>query len=641
MTKNAVQANILPMIEKVSAAQIFENLKLKVKDFPTQAGVYLMKNSIDKIIYVGKAKNLRNRVKSYFQDSKDHSTKTRVLVSHIREVEYILTKTEVEAFLLEASLIKKHRPKYNIRLKDDKAYPYIKLSWSDDYPRLYLSRKVKKDGGLYFGPYTRGLAVQGTIKFLNRTFKIRDCTDAVFKSRKRPCMTYQIGRCTAPCVNLVSKDQYREDVDNAKNFLKGQDKKVIKQISERMKAAAAEEKFEVAARLRDSIQAVKAILEKQSVISMGSERDQDALGFYGDERGCLIETLHIRQGRVLGTRSHYFPMLDPNDPAEDPREWLVSFLNQYYEDNVIPDEILLPVEIGSDLMKLMEAVLFERSGNKVIVRLATGEKASNLIDMANANAKSHFEKYVTKSEEKKKGLEEIKDKLSLPELPVRIECFDISHFQGTETVASQVVFEDGVPSKENYRRYKIKHTEGNNDYLSMKEVLTRRFQHLEYDEPQLIVIDGGKGQLGVAIKVLEEIGKSNLAVVGLAKARTLGDFQDQEVQQSEERFFLPQRANPVVFRANSEAYHILVGIRDEAHRFAITYHRKLREATSLESELDFVVGLGEKRKKELLKVFPDIQELKSAEVEQIAKLPGFNRVLAERILLQLNEEDPE
>jgi len=624
----------------VSASQAkFEIVREKVKEFPTQSGVYLMKNLADKIIYVGKAKNLRARVRSYFLDSKDHSPKTRVLVSHIQEVEYILTKTEVEAFLLEASLIKKHRPKYNIRLKDDKAYPYIKLSWSDDYPRLYLSRKVRKDGGLYFGPYTKGLAVQGTIKFLNRTFKIRDCTDSVFKTRKRPCMTHQIGRCTAPCVNLISKEDYREEVEGAKNFLRGQDKRVIKQLTERMKQAANEEKFEVAARLRDSVSSVKAILEKQAVINATSDKDQDAIGFFGDDRGCLIETVHVRQGRVLGTRAHYFPMLDPHDPLEDAREWLVSFMNQYYEDNIIPEEVLLPVEIGSDMMKLMEAVLKERSGAEVTVRFATGEKASSLIDMANQNAKSHFDKYVTKSEEKRRGLEEIKERLGLPQVPMRIECYDISNFQGAESVASQVVFEDGVPSKENYRRYKIKTVEGSNDFASMKEVLSRRFRHTEYEDPQLVVVDGGKGQLSAAVKILKEIGRDDVPVVGLAKARVHGEFSDQEVLSTEERFYIPGRQNPVVFKNNSEAHHILVGIRDEAHRFAITYHRKLREATSLESSLDFVVGLGEKRKKELLRVFPDVQAIKAAEVEDLVKIPGFNRVLAERILLQLNEDD--
>ncbi len=623
------------------ASSRFEEVRDKVKEFPTQSGVYLMKNVTDKIIYIGKAKNLRHRVRSYFTDNKDHSPKTRLLVQHIHEVEYILTKTEVEAFLLEASLIKKHRPKYNIRLRDDKAYPYIRLTWGDDYPRLYLARRVKKDGSLYFGPYTSGFAVHGTIRFLNRTFKIRDCADAMFKTRTRPCMTYQIGRCTAPCVRYISKEEYRNEVEGAKLFLKGQNKKVIKSMTEKMMTAAEEEKFEVAARLRDSVQAIKAILEKQAVINDTSEKDLDAVGFYGDERGCLIETVHVRAGRVIGTRPHFLSHFDPNDLAEDPREWMVDFLNQYYEDNFIPEDVLLPLDIGQDLTKLMGEVLKERSGNKVGVRFATDERGRTLVEMANENAKAHFLKYVSKSEEKVRGLEEIKEKFSLPELPRRIECYDISTFQGAETVASQVVFEEGVPAKDHYRRYKIRTVTGIDDFASMYEVLSRRFKHTEYEDPQLIVIDGGKGQLAQAVRILEEIGRRDIPVVGLAKARTERDFQKQEVESTEERFFLPGRANPITFKHNSEALHILTGIRDEAHRFAITYHRKLRESTSLESELDYVVGLGEKRKKLLLTRFNSIDEIKMAVPEEIAAIKGFNRVLAERILLQLNEPDDE
>jgi excinuclease ABC subunit C len=616
-----------------------EALKEKIKKFPTTPGVYLMKSSADKIIYVGKAKSLRNRVRSYFQDSKDHSPKTVLLVTQISEIEYILTKTEVEAFLLEASLIKKHRPKYNIRLKDDKTYPYIKLSWGDPFPRLYLARKVKRDGGFYFGPYTSGGAVHETIRFLNRTFKIRDCTDSVFKTRKRPCMTHQIGRCTAPCVALISKDDYRLDMEGAKSFLKGQNKRVIKQLEQKMKEASDKEQYEIAGRMRDSVTAVKSILQKQSVINASSEKDQDAIGYFGDERGTLIETLHIRSGRVIGNRPHFFPLLDSNDPAEDVREWLISFMNQYYEDNFIPDEVLLTTDLGPELSKLMEAVLAERSENKVSVRYAGDERGRALVEMANANAKAHFEKHVTKSEEKKKGLQEIQDRLDLKTLPIRIECYDISNFQGQESVASQVVFEDGVPAKEHYRRYKIRTVEGSNDYASMREVLERRFAHDEYETPDLIVIDGGKGQLSVAVKILQELGKQDIPVVGLAKARTQGEFSDSEVFATEERFFIPGRQNPVVFRPNTEASHILVGIRDEAHRFAITYHRKLREASSIESELDLVIGLGEKRKRQLLTHFASVDALRAATPEQISDVPGFNRVLAERILLQLNESD--
>lgn len=614
----------------------WNELKDLIKDFPTQSGVYLMKSNADKILYVGKAKSLRNRVRNYFQDSLDHP-KTLVLVKQIHNIEYILTKTEVEAFLLEATLIKKHRPKYNIRLKDDKSYPYIKLTWKEAYPRLYLARKVKKDGSLYFGPYTSGGAVHGTIRFLNRTFKIRDCTDAVFKSRKRPCLSYQIGRCTAPCVQYIEQDDYKGEVEGAMMFLKGQNKKALKGLKEKMMKVAEEEKFEVAARLRDSIESIKSILEKQAVVNDTIEKDQDVIGYFGDDRGTVIQTLHIRQGRVLGTRPHYMQTLNTLDSLDEPREWMISFLNQYYDENIIPDEVIISIDIGVELTKLLEAVLKERSGNDIRVRLGIDQKNLALIDMAQENAKANFEKWVSKSEEKKMGLREIQEKLSLPKIPARIECYDISNFQGVANVASQVVFEDGVPAPDHYRRYKIKTVLGQNDFASMQEVLSRRFTHTEYDDPDLIVIDGGKGQLAQAVKILEDIKRTDIPVVGLAKARTQSDFQGSEVKSTEERFYIPGRANPVVFKNNTEAHHILVGIRDEAHRFAINYHRKLRDAASFESELDLVVGLGEKRKRELLEKFGSVEDIRTADPEEIAQIKGFHRVLAERILLQLNE----
>lgn len=627
------------MAISVSSTQKIEFLKELVKEFPQQSGVYLMKNAADKIIYVGKAKNLRSRVRSYFQDSKDHSAKTKALVHNIDKIDYILTKTEVEAFLLEASLIKKNRPKYNIRLKDDKSYPYIKLSWADEYPRLYLARKVQKDGSQYYGPFTSGGAVFGTIRFLNRVFKIRDCTDHIFKTRQRPCLTHQIGRCTAPCVKLITQNDYRSEVEGAKDFLKGRSKKVVKDIETKMMSAASEEKFEVAARLRDSMFAIKNILEKQAVINEASELDQDIVSFFGDQRGVLVETLHVRAGRVLGTRPHFLPGIDLTSADESPQDWLTSFLNQYYEDNFVPDEVVTAVDLGNDLNKLLQAVLKERNGKEAIVRYPVDPKTQQLLEMAATNAKSHFEKMVSKEEEKLKGLVEIKTKLHLQKLPQRIECFDISHFQGTETVASQVVFEEGRPAKEHYRRYIIKTVEGIDDFKSMYEVLSRRFKHEEYDEPDLLVVDGGKGQLSQAVKILQELGKTHIPVVGLAKARTQSDFSSSEVEATEERFFLPGRANPVTFKTNSEAHHILTGLRDEAHRFAITFHRKRREERSLSSELDDIPGLGEKRKLALLKTFESIEAIREADVEDIAKLKGFNRVIAERVLLHLNEED--
>ena len=545
-----------------------EIVKDRVKEFPITPGVYLMKNAAEKIIYVGKAKNLRNRVRSYFTDSRDHSPKTRLLVRNIHKVDYILTGTEVEAFLVEASLIKKHRPRYNIRLKDDKSYPYIRVSMTDRYPRLYLARKVKKDGSLYFGPYTSGAAVWGTIRFLNTTFQIRDCKDAFFASRKRPCMTHQIGRCTAPCTAYITEEAYKTDIQSAVAFLRGRDKSVVRELTKKMKSAAGEERFEAAAKVRDSIESLKKVLERQAVVNDTSEIDQDVIGYFGNDAGTLIETIHIRSGRVIGNRPHFISLLDPNAPEEDVREWLTSFINQYYEDEFIPDELLLPVDLGTDMHKLLEAVLKERGGNEnVRVRFPTDQAGNKLLEMANSNASSHFADYVSKSEAKRDGLKEIQERLKLPTLPIRIECFDISNFQGAETVASQVVFEDGAPNKDQYRRYKIRTVVNeNNDFESMREVLTRRLKHTEYDDPQLIVIDGGKGQLGIAMEVLKQAGRTDIPVVGLAKARAKGNFNDQEISATEERFYLPGRSNPVTFRPGSEAFQILVGIRDEAHR---------------------------------------------------------------------------
>lgn len=616
-----------------------QKLKEEVGGFPTQSGVYLMKNLNDKIIYVGKAKNLKSRVKSYLLDSKDHSAKTIALIHNISSIEYILTKTEVEAFLLEASLIKKHRPKYNIRLKDDKAYPYIKLSWSDEYPRLYLSRKVQKDGADYYGPYTSGGAVFGTIRFLNRIFKIRDCTDHVFKTRVRPCMTHQIGRCTAPCVKLIDKLDYRSDVEGARDFLKGKSKKLIKDIEKKMIHAADEEKFEVAARMRDALFSIKNILERQTVINEANESDQDIVSYFGDHHGVLIEMIHVRSGRVIGNRSHFISTINPQSPDEDPREWLVSFLNQYYEDNIIPDEVLTPIDLGMDLNKLLQAVLKERSDRTAIVRFPTDKKSAGLLDMAHQNAEAHFKKQISKEMEKQEGLVEIQKKLHLNKLPYRIECFDVSHFQGTETVASQVVFEEGRPNKDQYRRYIIKTVEGIDDFKSMYEVLQRRFKHEEYDRPDLIVVDGGKGQLTQAVKILSELNISDVPVVGLAKARTQSDYQNSEIEETEERFFIPGRANPVTFKRNSEAFQILTGLRDEAHRFAISFHRKRREEQSLSSILDDIPGLGEKRKMQLLQKFSSVEAIKEADVEEIANLKTFNRVLAERILIHLHSDN--
>ncbi len=615
-----------------------EYLKDFIKAFPIVPGVYLMKNEADKIIYIGKAKNLRNRVRSYFNNNKDQSIKTLYLVNQIHNIDYLLTKTEVEAFLLEASLIKKHRPKYNIRLKDDKSYPYIVCNIEHEYPRFYLARKVKKDGALYFGPYTSSYSVRETIKFINRTFKIRDCTESFFNSRKRPCMTYQINRCTGPCVDLITVEDYARDVDSSLDFLRGRDKAITTQLKRLMKEASQAERFEVAAKYRDSLRAVESIWQRQAVVSKDTDLDTDIVACFGDKSGTLVETMHVRSGRVIGNRWNFLPKIDMLNSEEDPREWMTSFLNQYYSDNIIPDEIILPFDLGQDIHKLLLAVFKERQGHEPRILWSLDKEKKSLMEMAEKNAESHFRDYVSKRNHRLHGLEEIQAKLHLPQLPSRIECYDISNFQGEDSVASQVVFEEGLPKKEDYRRYKIRTVKGADDYASMREVLERRLKHTEYDDPQLIVVDGGKGQLRSAVEVLRELGRAEIPVVGLAKARTQGGFDSANVEGSEERFFLPGRQNPVIFAKNSEAFQVLVGIRDEAHRFALSYHRNLRGQRSLQSELDLVVGLGNKRKQILLKRYESVEQIKNADVSEIASLRGFNLVLAERILLQLNED---
>ena len=618
-----------------------EKLKEWVKELPSSPGVYLMKSETDRIIYVGKAKNLKNRVRSYFNNTKDQSVKTLYLVHQIGHIDYMLTKTEVEAFLLEASLIKKHKPKYNIRLKDDKSYPYIVCNIDNPFPRFYLARKVKKDGAIYFGPYTSSYAVRETIKFINRTFKIRDCTESFMATRKRPCMTYQIQRCTAPCVDYISQEQYAGDVDSALEFLRGHDKTLVDRLTYKMQQASKDQRYEAAAKHRDSLRAMEAIWEKQRVVTPHRFNDIDVVACFGDETGTMVETMHVRGGRVIGNRWNFLPKIDMNDPAEDPREWMTSFLNQYYSENVIPDEIILPFDMGSDIYKLLSAVFKERQGTEPALIHSLDKDYKELMEMAEQNARSHLKDYTSQRHHRLQGLEEIQAKFHLPHLPQRIECFDISNFQGSDSVASQVVFEDGAPKKEDYRRYKIKTVEGANDFASMKEVLSRRLKHTEYEDPDLIVIDGGKGQLKIALEVLHELGREEIPVVGLAKARSQGSFSDSEVNGSDERFFLPGRQNPITFAKNSEAFQILVGLRDEAHRFAITYHRQLRKHRTLASELDYVVGLGDKRKQALLKEFESIEQIKNADVNTIAQMYGFNKILAERILLQLNEEEVE
>ena len=631
-----------------------EELHLHAKNFPQNPGVYLMKNGRGQVIYVGKAKNLRKRVSGYFLKNSEKSVKGKLLLHHLHSIDYVITRGEVEAFLLEASLIKKHRPRYNIRLKDDKFYPYIHVSWQHEFPRLFLTRRVVPNKGFYFGPYSSALSVRQSLRSINQLFQIRDCGDSDFKSRERPCLSYQMGYCQAPCVGYVSAESYRKNIKKVLNFLRGKNENILKEQEAAMLKAAKEEKFEVAARLRDGLYAIQAILEKQAVIDAESHLNQDAIGFFGNEKGCLLQMLYVRQGRVIGNRFYFFPQWNVNasintnanvrdkdkTSEREIKEGLVEFINQYYVDNILPDELLLPLDLGSHLCSLLQKVFYERSGRQVKVLFATSKKGQALIQMARENAEHQFNFYVRKAEDQQSALLQLKKKLNLPQIPLRIECYDISHFQGQQTVASGVVFEEGLPRKDQYRSYILQSTQGkSDDYAGMYEVLSRRLKHREWEEPHLILIDGGKGQLQKACQVLKELNFAAIPVVAIAKARTERSFAHKKVVRSEERLFLPQRKNPLVLSKNSAALKLLTFLRDEAHRFALKQHRRLRHRKHFSSFLDGFQGIGQKKKQLLLKHFSSSQELMEAGARKIAQLPGFSLSQAQTLLQELLKKE--
>lgn len=558
-----------------------QKIKELIDDFPQTFGVYLMKNDKNQVIYVGKAKQLKSRVASYF--NKNPSVKVAHLVSRIKHIDYIVTLSEEEAFLLEASLIKKFKPRYNIRLKDDKSYPYICCDTKHEFPRFYFTRKVKFNGSRYFGPYTYSYKVRKLIQFLNYTFKIRDCTDQEIKNRKRPCLLYEMEQCTAPCVKKISKKNYSLSINKAIELLECKNKKVIYYLKDKMKEYSAQQRFEQAAKVRDQIEIIKEIWQKQSVVSSNKNKDQDVFHFFGEHRGTLIQALHIRKGFLIGEQSHFLSEFDSSKEKEDEKEWFVSFLNQFYVDNIIPDEMVFPMHLGPDIYKVLKAVFYSRQKKKVRFLSAMSGGQLQLLSLALKNAKENFKKNILQKKDLDKGLEDIQKKFSLSQKPFRIECLDVSHLQGDFTVAGLVCFQGGVPFKQHYRRYKVKSQARGDDYLALYEVVSRRLRDRELNAPDLLIVDGGKAQLKVALKAMKEENHF-WPVVGLAKARTQSGFEDRHVASTGERFFLPNRKNPIVFRKNSKAFQILVQLRDEAHRYALSYHRYLRNHSQMNSK---------------------------------------------------------
>lgn len=619
----------------MTKTEVLSTPKEQADALPKEPGVYLMKNEAGVIIYIGKAKVLRNRVKSYFNKMKGRPNRLKHLIKQIVRVDYMVTTSEVEAFLLEASLIKKHKPRYNIRLKDDKSYPYIRCSLSEDFPRFYLSRRVLNSKDVFYGPFTSGFLVRENMKFLNGLYKIRDCSNGFMKSQKRPCLTYEIKRCTAPCVDFVTKRKYQNQIKKALAFLEGETQTVLAEVEKNMFEASQKEEFEKAAEYRDQLEAAKIILEKQTVVSQ-EDVDRDVIACLGDEVGSLISMVHTRRGRVLGQKIHFLSRLQIGVEDQNLREKLLSFLNQYYVDNFIPDEILMDQDLGKDLTRLFKDVLEERSKKSVNIVHVPTTKTQSVLELAQKNAEEHLKKHTDKSNKQEKALEEIQTKLGLPELPERIECYDISNFQGDQSVGSQVVFNGGVPSPEDYRIYKIKTVVGPDDFASMKEVLGRRLAHTEYQDPQLIVIDGGKGQLGKAVAALKELGREEIPIVGLAKSKEKSEFDDIESKRTEERFFISGRSNPVTFKMYSEALRVLTHIRDEAHRFAITHHRKLREKKSLETSFTGFPMFGPKRQERLKELLKNTKDWSVLTEEDVKSATGAPKAVAKEVLLHIH-----
>lgn len=580
----------------------------KPDNLPDKPGVYIMRNIDDDVIYVGKAKSLIKRVKSYFSKS-ELPLKTKLLMSHFHNLEYIITDTEKEALILESNLIKKYKPKYNIRLKDDKRYPYIKIT-NEKYPRILITRNVRDDGAFYYGPFTDVGSVRRMVKSLKAIFKIRAC-----RKMDGPCLNYQIHLCSAPCGNKISKTAYNEIIEKINLFFEGKYNKIIDMLNEMMNEAAQNHEFEKAAVLRDQILSVDSILEKQKIeFDRGLEQDVIACSY--DEKLACVVVFSIRDGKIIGKDD----FLMSGTEGTLPDKILSAFLKQYYmSPRHVPSEII--IQYKPDEHDLIEEWLSSDQEYKVTLRTPKNVTETRLVQMVAKNAE------IIKNQEKevRNILLDLQRYIKLPKIPRHIECFDISNISGKLAVGSMVVFEDGMPKKSKYRKFKID-IPGPDDYAMMRDVLNRRYSKVAFGEdkkPDLIVVDGGKGQLNVAVDILNSFNLNDIPVIGLAK-----EF---------EHVFIPNVSNPIILPRNSEALHLLQRIRDEAHRFAVTYHKKLRSRELKYSVLDGIKGVGEKRKIKLLKHFGDINSIKNASVEELASVESINKNLAFTIYKHLHK----
>jgi excinuclease ABC subunit C len=606
-----------------------------LKILPDRPGVYLMKDSNGKIIYVGKAISLKNRVRSYFQSARNLSPKTQSMVKQVDRVEYITTNSEVEALVLECNLIKEELPKYNIRLRDDKQYPWVKVTWQESFPQVYITRKVKQDGSKFYGPYTEATAIRETLRLLRRIFPLRGCRlDLEREKPERPCLNYHIKRCLAPCHNGISKEAYREMIGQLCLFLEGRQAELLQKLRSEMNQAATEQEYERAAQLRDQVQAIERVLEKQKVISNAKD-ESDIFGIVQDNQGTLIQTFQVRQGKLVGRE--YFQVTEGLET--DPAEVLEAFLTQYYDGSgFIPKEVLLPLVIES--VPAVAKWLSGLRGSIVEVKVPQKGDKLQLVKMANENARNLLEQERNREKQSLNMvvqiLNELKEQLNMEKVPHRIEGFDISNIQGQQAVASMVVFENGMPKGSEYRRFKIRTIEGPNDFAMLQEAVRRRFlkgleerQNVQTESgkfakfPDLLLIDGGKGQLSAVMEVMKELGLNHIPTIGLAK--------------QEEEIFRPDQEESLRLPRRSDALRLLQRVRDEAHRFAITYHKSLRDKKTIASGLDQVIGIGAKKKQLLLKHFGSVKRIREASLEELTAVPGINFKTAENIKEQLEK----
>ena len=575
--------------------------KVKSPDnLPNKPGVYIMRDASDTIIYIGKAKNLIKRVKSYFREKLDRP-KTQILMSHFDSLEYIVTNSEKEALILEATLIKKYRPRYNVQLKDDKRYPYVKIT-DEKFPRLLITRNVTKNG-IYYGPFTDVGSVKQTVKFLKSLFKIRTC-----RNMNGPCLNSQIDLCYAPCNDGITEKEYSEIINKIDLFFQGKYSTIVKNLKREMMEAAENEEYEKAAVIRDQIASIEEIMEKQFVDLVDDDLDQDVIAISQGDDEVVVIIMPIRNGKIVG-RDDFLMSASQYD---SPSEIMFAFIQQYYGYNRhVPKQILLDEDIGEK--QLLEEWLSDLRGNKVSIKVPQKGVKLRLVKMARKNAD------IIKHQKKKmeSALIELKKYLKLEMIPHVIEGYDISNISGKFAVGSKVSFKDGKPNKKMYKHFKME-TPGPNDFAMMEELLTRRLKMVDRDpEPDLIVIDGGKGQLGMACGVLEKLNLTHIPIIGLAK-----EFEE---------IFIPNSSRPIIIPKNNQALHLLQQVRDESHRFAITYHRKLRSKNISASSLDDIAGIGKKRKINLLKEFETIDNIKNASVEELAKIEGMNQKTAENV----------